>query len=307
MVGATLCWASAGMLVRNMDLRDGWEITFWRSLFMTLFILGVLALQHRARMLERLHAVGLPGVVAGALWALMYVCFILALGRTTVANVLVLSSIAPFAAALLGRLVLHERVPARTWLAMVAALCGIVLMFVEVLPSPRCGRGAGGEGCLASGQLIGNLIALAIPFAFAVNVSILRKTHARVDMIPTLVLSGVLSMAIALPFALPLEPSAKDIGLLAIMGVAQLGLGVLLMILAAPHLKAAEIGLLSVLEILFGTTSTWLVVGERPGSGALAGGAVVIAALVVNELLGLRQRARPDEDEAVREVTGAGH
>jgi drug/metabolite transporter (DMT)-like permease len=292
MVGATLCWASAGMLVRNMDLRDGWEITFWRSLFMTLFILGVLALQYRARMFERLRAVGLPGAVAGALWALMYLCFILALGHTTVANVLVLSGIAPFTAALLGRMVLHERVPARTWLAMGAALAGIVLMFVDAL---------------ARGGLIGNLIALVIPFAFAVNVSILRRTHARVDMIPTLVLSGVLSMAIALPFALPLEPSTKDIGLLAIMGVAQLGLGVLLMILAAPHLKAAEIGLLAVLEILFGTISTWLVVGERPGSGALAGGAVVIAALVVNELLGLRQRTPPDEDEAVREVTGAGH
>ena len=292
MVGATLCWASAGMLVRNMDLRDSWEITFWRSLFMTLFIVGVLALQYRARMFERLRAVGLPGVVAGALWALMYLCFILALGHTTVGNVLVLSSIAPFTAALLGRLVLRERVPGRTWLAMVAAFAGIVLMFLD---------------SLASGGLVGNLIALAIPFAFAVNVSILRKTHARVDMIPTLVLSGVFSMAIALPFALPLEPSAKDFGLLAIMGVVQLGLGVLLMILAAPHLKAAEIGLLAVLEILFGTVSTWLVVGERPGTGALAGGAVVIVALIVNELFGLRQRARPDEDEAVREVSGAGH
>ena len=292
MVGATLCWASAGMLVRNMDLRDSWEITFWRSLFMTLFILGVLALQYRAGMFERLRAVGLPGVVAGALWALMYVCFILALGHTTVGNVLVLSSIAPFTAALLGRLFLHERVPGRTWLAMIAAFAGIVLMFVD---------------SIASGGLVGNLIALATPFAFAVNVSILRRSHARVDMIPTLVLSGVFSMAIALPFALPLEPSTKDIGLLAIMGAVQLGLGVLLMILAAPHLKAAEIGLLAVLEIIFGTFSTWLVVGERPGTGALVGGAVVIVALVVNELFGLRQRARPDEDEAVREVSGAGH
>jgi drug/metabolite transporter (DMT)-like permease len=292
MVGATLCWASAGMLVRNMDLRDSWEITFWRSLFMTLFILGVLALQYRARMFERLRAVGLPGVVAGALWALMYLCFILALGHTTVGNVLVLSSIAPFTAALLGRLLLRERVPGRTWLAMIAAFVGILLMFLD---------------SIASGGLVGNLIALAIPFAFAVNVSILRRSQARVDMIPTLVLSGVFSMAIALPFALPLEPSAKDIGLLAIMGVIQLGLGVLLMILAAPHLKAAEIGLLAVLEIIFGTVSTWLVVGERPGTGALMGGAVVIVALVVNELFGLRQRARPDEDEAVREVSGAGH
>jgi len=292
MIGATLCWSSAGMLVRNMDLKDSWEITFWRSLFMTLFILGVLAVQYRGEVFERLRAVGLPGVIAGALWALMYACFILALGHTSVVNVLVLSSISPFPAALLGRLLLHERVPARTWLAMIAAFAGIVWMFVD---------------SINSGGLIGNLIALVIPFAFAVNVSILRKSHARVDMIPTLVLSGVFSMAIALPFALPLEPSTKDIGLLAIMGVVQLGIGVLLMILAAPHLKAAEIGLLAVLEIIFGTGSTWLVVGERPGTGALIGGAVVIVALVINELFGLRERARPDEDEAVREVSGAGH
>jgi drug/metabolite transporter (DMT)-like permease len=292
MVGATLCWSTAGMLVRNMDLQDSWEITFWRSLFMTLFILGVLAFQYRSDVVARLRAVGLPGVIAGALWALMYVCFILALGHTTVANVLVLSSIAPFTAALLGRLFLHERVPARTWLAMIAAFAGIVWMFVD---------------SINSGGLIGNLIALVIPFAFAVNVSILRKSHARVDMIPTLVLSGVFSMAIALPFALPLEPSARDIGLLAVMGVVQLGVGVLLMILAAPHLKAAEIGLLAVLEILFGTYSTWLMVGERPGAGALFGGAIVIVALVINELIGLRERTPPDEEEAVREVSGAGH
>ena len=292
MIGATLCWATAGMLVRNMDLRDGWEITFWRSLFMTLFILGVLAVQYGSAMLGRLRAVGWPGVVAAALWALMYVCFILALGHTSVSNVLVLSSISPFTAALLGRIFLHERVPARTWLAMIAAFAGIVLMFVD---------------SINSGGLVGNLIALAIPFAFAVNVSILRRSAARVDMIPTLVLSGLFSMAIALPFALPLEPSVKDMGLLAIMGVVQLGLGVLCMVLAAPHLAAAEIGLLAVLEILFGTFSTWLVVGERPGPGALLGGAVVIVALVINELFGLRERAEPAEEEAVREVSGAGH
>ncbi|HZP88697.1 MAG TPA: DMT family transporter [Burkholderiales bacterium] len=292
MVGATLCWASAGMLVRNMDLRDSWEITFWRSLFMTLFIVVVLIAQYRGKVLTRLAATGKAGIVAGALWALMYVCFILALGHTTVANVLVLSSISPFTAALLGRLFLHERIPGRTWLTMLAAFGGIVLMFIESVDS---------------GGLIGNLIALAIPFAFAVNVIILRRMHARVDMIPTLVLSGLFSMAVALPFAWPLAPTGKDLGLLAVMGVFQLGMGVVLMILAAPHLAAAEIGLLAVLETIFGTLSTWWVVGERPGVIALLGGGVVIVALVVNELFGLRRPALTEEEEAVREVSGAGH
>jgi len=292
MIGATLCWSTAGMLVRNMDLEDSWEITFWRSLFMTLFILGVLGIQYRSRMFERIRAVGLPGFIAGALWALMYICFILSLGLTTVANVLVLASITPFSAALLGRVFLQEHVPARTWLTMMAAFCGILLMFIE---------------SISRGGLLGNLIALVIPFAFAVNVVILRRIEAHIDMIPTLVVSGVLSMAVTLPLGLPLGPTAKDLGLLAIMGVVQLGLGVVLMILAAPALAAAEIGLLAVLETIFGTFSTWLVVGERPGAMALLGGAIVIVALVINELFGLRARAAPEAEEAVREVSGAGH
>ncbi len=292
MIGATLCWSTAGMLVRNMDLEDSWEITFWRSLFMTLFILGVLGIQYRSCMFERIRAVGLPGFIAGALWALMYICFILSLGLTTVANVLVLASITPFSAALLGRVFLQEHVPARTWLTMMAAFCGILLMFIE---------------SISRGGLLGNLIALVIPFAFAVNVVILRRIEAHIDMIPTLVVSGVLSMAVTLPLGLPLGPTAKDLGLLAIMGVVQLGLGVVLMILAAPALAAAEIGLLAVLETIFGTFSTWLVVGERPGAMALLGGAIVIVALVINELFGLRARAAPEAEEAVREVSGAGH
>lgn len=295
MVGATLCWASAGILVRNMDLRDSWEITFWRSLFMTLFICAVLLGQYGTAAWARLRAVGMPGVAAGALWALMYICFILALGHTTVANVLVLSSIAPFIAALLGALFLHERIPLRTWLTMLAAFAGICIMFVDSL-----GRGA----------LIGNLIALVIPIAFGVNVVILRRTHSHVDMLPTLVLSGLFSMAVALPFAWPLEPTTRDLGLLTVMGIVQLGLGVLLMIRATPHLSAAEIGLLAVLETIFGTLSTWLVVGERPSTVALIGGAAVILALMANELLALRRRGADETqeaEEALREVSGAGH
>lgn len=292
MVGATLCWATAGMLVRNMDLRDSWEITFWRSAFMTAFIVGLLVVQHRGNVFAKLRATGKAGVVAGALWALMYVCFILALGHTTVANVLVLSSIAPFTAALLGRIFLHERIPLRTIVAMSAAFGGIVLMFVDSLDS---------------GGLVGNLIALVIPCAFAVNVIILRRMHAHVDMLPTLVLSGVFSMAVALPFAVPLTPSPKDLGLLAVMGSLQLGLGVLMMIRASPHLAAVEIGLLAVLETIFGTLSTWLVVGERPTPMALVGGAIVVGALVVNELFGLRKPAAAEETQAVREASSAGH
>lgn len=274
LVGACLCWASAGVLVRNMEVHDGWKITFWRSLFMTVFLLIVLGFQHGGRLPQRIRAMGWPGVASGAMFALMFLCFILAISRTTVANTLVLGSISPFMAALSGWLFLKEKVAPRTWFAMVAAFGGVVLMFYESL------SGGGGTG---------NLIALCIPIAFALNVVLLRKHRTTLDFIPSILLAGIFSTLTTLPFALPLAVSPADLGLLATMGVVQLGLGLLLYMLAVPHLSSAEIALISILEIIFGVVSTWFFVGERPGDAALVGGGIVILALAINHLIGLRQ------------------
>ncbi len=277
MIGATFCWATAGILVRNMEVTDGWKIAFWRSSFMTAFMLVVLAFQHGGHLPRRIRAMGWPGVVSGLLFAGMMISFILALSLTTVANTLVVGSISPFVAALCGYLFLGEKVAPRTWLAMVAAIGGIVVMFFDAL---------------AGGGWMGNLIALCIPVGFGANIVILRKNHAAVDMMPSVLLAGIFSMLIALPFALPLPVSMVDLGLLSVMGVVQLATGLLLMLAAVRYLASAEIGLLSILEIVFGTLSVWLVIGERPSQLALIGGGMVVAALVVNEIAGLRQ-SRP--------------
>jgi drug/metabolite transporter (DMT)-like permease len=274
MVGATLCWATAGILVRNMEVTDGWKIAFWRSFFMSAFMLVVLALQHGGRLPQRIRAMGWPGMVSGFLFAGMMISFILALSLTTVANTLVVGSISPFVAALCGYLFLGEKVAPRTWLAMAVAIGGIVIMFFDAL------SGSGWAG---------NLIALCIPIGFGANVVILRKHRAAVDMMPSVLLAGIFSMLIALPFALPLPVSIGDLGLLSVMGIVQLAVGLLLMLAAVRYLASAEIGLLSILEIVFGTLSVWVVIGEHPSQTALIGGAMVVGALVVNEIAGLRQ------------------
>jgi drug/metabolite transporter (DMT)-like permease len=274
MVGATLCWATAGVLVRNMEVVDGWTITFWRSFFMSAFLLVVLTIQHGYRVPQRVYAMGWPGVISGLLFAWMMICFILALSLTTVANTLVVGSISPFVAALCGRLFLGEKVAARTWLAMIAAIGGITMMFFDAL---------------SSGGWAGNLIALCIPLGFGANVVILRKHRSAVDMMPSVLLAGIFSMVIALPFALPLAVSARDLALLSLMGTVQLGAGLLLMMVAVRYLASAEIGLLSILEIVFGTLSVWVLIGERPSRAALIGGCIVTGALVANQIAGLRR------------------
>ncbi len=278
MIGATLCWASAGVLVRNMSLTDGWEITFWRSVFMAISLGGWLWFEHRGRLVSTIRAVGLPGLASAALLTVMFICFIIALTHTTVANTLIVVSSAPFFAALLGWLFLREQVPLRTWLAMTAAIGGIAVMFM---------------GAVSHDRWVGVLIAMVVPVAFGFNIVLLRKMHAIVDMIPGILIAGVLSALVTLPFALPFEVTIPDLGLLALMGAVQLGLGCALMVIASRHISSAEIGLMSILETVFGTLSVWVLVGERPSNAALVGGAMVIGALAANQAVALRQGKLP--------------
>lgn len=184
MVAAELCWSTCGILVRSVSVTDAWEVVFWRSLFMAAFIGVVLTVRHRHRAIAQFTAVGLPGALAGVLLAVTFFLFILAVMRTTVANTLVLMSTSPFVAAVFGRLFLGEQVPQRTYLAMVAGLAGIALMFADAL---------------GTGALSGNLLACGVPVAFGANVILLRRRGAEMDMTPTVLLAGLLAIAVGLP------------------------------------------------------------------------------------------------------------
>ena len=106
-----------------------------------------------------------------------------------------------------------------------------------------------------------------------------------------MLIGAVLSaLATCLP-ALPLATSGHDLALLALLGVAQLAIPCLIAVAAARVLSAPEAALLSLLEIVFGVTWTWLAAAETPAPHVLVGGTLVLGALLANESLALR-RAR---------------
>ena len=278
MLGAGLCWSLGGIIVRSLVLKDVWEIVFWRALFMTAF-LGVLLLALRGRgAWASVRGIGRAGVLAGACLAAQIYLFILALTNTTAANTFVLMSLSPLFAALAGLLFLRERVAWHTWMAIALALGGVAIMF--------------GSG-LDTGHLLGNLFALCIPMLYACQIICVRKVRGCVDgqapdLLPTVLLAGVMAATPALLLGWPLEAAARDVSLLALMGCVQLGVGCWLATLAVQHLRAAEIGLLALVETILAPLWVWLGVGEAPGNAALAGGALIVGALVVNGWLGLR-------------------
>jgi len=276
MVGACLLWSTAGPVARLLDHARSSEATFWRSLFAAASMALILGFTRRRDAWATVRAAGWPGVVSGAMFATMFTCFMLAVTRTTVANALIVNSLYPVFAAVLGWLVLRAKLPAYTWVAIIAAAGGMAWMFAA-------GLGPG---------LSGTLIAFGVPVAAAVNVVTLRKWGRKVDLAPAVLLGGLFSALVMLPFALPFAASARDLAWLAGLGMFQLAVPCVMLVVASRHLPPAEVALLTLLEVVLGPLWVWLGFGETPAAATLAGGAIVLAAVAGNELIALLGPAR---------------
>ena len=281
MVLAPLLWSSAGVVTRHVERADPIEQVFWRSFFAFLFV--AVFLFFRSNPLKAVIKAGGAGLFSGAMWAVMFTAFVIALSLTTTANALVAMSISPLLTVIAARIVLSDPIPLRTWIAAIAAAAGIAWMFSE------------GTSANEATHVAGMLVALIIPVASALNLVALRARGARVDFIPAVMLGGALSSLIALPLALPLSASATDVLLLGSLGVFQLGLPCVLLVMASRALLAPELALLGLLEVVLGPLWAWLGAGEAPAAATLSGGAVVIAALAGNELAALYRNKKGSE------------
>lgn len=283
--GAALFWSSGGLIFRHIRGAEDWTIAFWRALFMATALVAILAVMERGRLLSAFMRAGWRGLASGVCFGFMTTGYVLALARTSVANTMMLMAAAPLFAALLGWALLGERPRRAVWLAMATAVAGIVLMVASDL-----GRGA----------MLGNAFALLIALAAAVNVVVLRGAR-EVNMIPAVVIGGVLSALVSLPLADHVGAAGLNLFLIFLLGVAQLGLGAILYIFGARHLPAAETTLIALLETVLAPLWVWLALGEAPTRYGLAGGVIVLGAVVALTFSSVRRSpggvraARPAE------------
>ncbi|MGZ5270836.1 MAG: permease, partial [Ramlibacter sp.] len=145
---------------------------------------------------------------------------------------------------------------------------------------------------LSGDGLAGTLVALCVPLAAAGNWTLTQRAHRGghdVDLVPAVLVGAALSSLATLPLAMPFAASWHDIGLLALLGLVQLAIPCALSVVCARVLKAPEIALLALLEVIFGILLAWIGADETPTQAVLAGGTLVIGALVMNELVGWRQ------------------
>lgn len=278
---AGVLWSTVGLGIRMIEDAVVWQILLYRSISMSLFLYLVIRVRSGESPFVQIRRTGFPAVVAGLALVAAYSGGIYAIQNTSVANAMLLFATAPFMAAVLGWLILRERVRVATWIAIAIALCGIAIMV-----SDKSGEVA----------IWGSLAALGSALGFAVFTVALRWGRTG-EMLPSVFLSGIFAFVITLGICqllgLSLALSVRDGSVAMGMGVFQVGAGLILYTLGSRSLPAAELALLSLAEVLLGPIWVWLFLNETASTNTLIGGAVLLIAIVGNAVSGKRRKPPP--------------
>ncbi|MEF3048263.1 DMT family transporter [Pseudotabrizicola sp. L79] len=277
-IGAGILWSLMGLMIRQIEGAGTWAVLFWRSVGVIPVLMAVIWWRSGGQLWARLRGVGIPGVIGGLGLVLAFGGAIFAIQATTVANAVFLFSASPFLTAVLGWLILREPVRRATWMAIVMAAVGMFIMVREGL---------------AAGALAGNVAALLSALGFSVFTLALRWGKLS-DMMPAVVLgaifsmlaAGVVSTAIGTGIVVPL----RDVVIAMAMGAVILAIGMALYTTGSRVIPAAELTLLSMVEVLLAPIWVWLFLGETASAGTFVGGAVLMGAVGFNALSGARRK-----------------
>ena len=212
-----------------------------------------------------------PIQIIGALcYAATVILFVLANKMTTAANAILLQYTGPIYVALLSSWLLKERITKIDWLSIITAMFGMALFFLDSLST---------EG------MLGNIIAIAAGIAFAGLAISLRKQK---EGSPTesILLGNILTAIIGIPFMIDSGlPNNESIIGIVLLGTIQLGLPYILYAKAIKHVTALESVLIPVLEPLLNPLWVFMAHGEKPGTWANIGGAIVLIAILGRSVL----------------------
>ncbi len=277
LLAGTVAFSSAGLFVRILG-KDAATTLFWRGIFTAAAIIAFVVWREGPRVLDAFRAVGRAGLAISFLNAASMGCFIASLQFTTVANNSIIFGTSPFMTAALAWLLIRERPSPATLAFSLLALIGAILV-------------VGSSAQLSSEGLFGDALAVVMTVTFAVKTVLVRK-HASVSMVPTGALGALIGSVAAAPFVTEWVLTKAELITFALFGFTQQGLGLILTTIGIARVPSAHAALLMALDVPLSPSWVWLVVGERPATMALTGGAVVLVAVIGHILVEGRRHRR---------------
>ncbi|PAU74043.1 DMT family transporter [Halomonas salipaludis] len=288
--GGALIMAPDALLIKVANLPDA-EILMWRGFLSALGFFLIALMRHGNGIWGVYRRCGWTGIAVALLFSLTTCGFVLGNQYTKAGNVLMILAGAPLIAAALSWVILKERLPRRTWIAIWLCLAGIAMIALD---------DAG------AGSWVGNAFALMAATTLAINFTLCR-TRPGIDMSPMLVFNGIIVGSVAGLFWLaggePSLPETNQLAVVVLLCLIIVPCGVTLLQRGPLYLPAAEVGLLLLLEVVVGTLLAWWIISEQPAPMALVGGTLVLGTLTAKGLYErrLELRARAGAGPALRQ------
>ncbi|MDR0496239.1 MAG: DMT family transporter [Treponema sp.] len=266
-------WSTSGILIKLID----WHpivITCLRSFIAALFLFAARLIAPPAGSVKTKPTV----LWASALiFTFTMITFIIANKLTNSANVIMLQYSAPVWAALLGWVLIKEKPHWEHWGALVLVFGGLILFFRDGLGS---GAIIGDALSLVSGIFLG---------LYSVSMRMMKDGNPRDAML----LGHVITTVICLPFIFLYPPSPKAISVIAIilLGTVQIGIASLLFSYGIKRISAVQAMLTATAEPILNPVWVFAITGEKPALTALAGGAIILTAVLSSSFIGMRRDA----------------
>lgn len=269
MAATAFLWSIAGLFIKYIDWHP-FAIAGARS-----FIASCVILVYLRR--PQFHF-SFPQLAAAVANAATMMLFVAANKTTTAANAIILQYLAPVLTAFLGAALLKERVRVEQWAALALSAVGIVVLFGDRL---------------GGGMLLGNILALCSGVTFSLYFIFMRRQKDGSPLESNLLshwITAVLCLVVTLVLPMP-EFSAQSLAAVALLGVVQIGVPAILFAAAIKRVSAASANLIAVIEPVFNPLWVFLAIGERPGSGAIMGGLIIVAAVTGASIVSARRAA----------------
>jgi len=239
LVLASILWSTGGILIKLVD----WNpiaIAGSRSLISSIVVLIYL---------KKPKITWSKAQIGGAFsYTATVMLFVAANKLTTAANAILLQFTAPIFVAILGLLILKEKIKSYDYIAILVVFGGMFLFFIDDV---------------GGGSMLGNILAVISGF-FLACVTIALRFQKDGSPVETTFLGNLLTFIVSIPFIAKGLPDLKSILAIIVLGVFQLGIAYILYALAVRHLKAIEAILITVIEPILNPIWVFLFAGEKP-------------------------------------------
>ena len=275
-VAAAIAWSTAPFFTRLLPY-DSWTILFWRGLFGGGMIVAIMLLLQGRASLRDLSRMDKNGWLVASFSTLAMIAFIPSLQLTNVSNVAIIIATGPFLAAALAWIWLREIPHLRTMLASIVALCGVMI----IVGNARVGS-----------DILGIALACFMALAIAAMTVMVRR-HKNTSMVAAAAMSNILGSVISIPFAHGIASiTGFDLLILAMFGCFQVALGLTLFFLGSRLLPSGQAALISTLETPLMPFWIWVAFAEVPTLRVLAGGALVMGAVIADIIGDIRTQRK---------------